>query len=60
MLTKLKQAKNPDENLDLPVDCKNMMKKIFQTKILRLLSNVCEKPKRNSRVYKEIRLPPVG
>jgi hypothetical protein len=35
------------------VDFKKHDEKIFQTKILRLLSIVCEKPKRNSRIHKK-------
>jgi hypothetical protein len=60
MFKKIKTSKNPDENLDLPVDFENMMIKIFLIKRLRLLSIVCEKPKRNPRFHKKIRLQSLG
>ncbi len=34
--------KIPDENPDLPIDFKNLKKKIRQPKVLRLLLNVCD------------------
>ncbi len=49
MIKKIKTNQNPNENLDLPVDFKNMMKNLFLNKRLRLLSIVYEKPKRNPK-----------
>jgi hypothetical protein len=37
-----KTTKNPDENPYLPIDFKNLKKKILRPKVSRLLSNVCD------------------
>jgi hypothetical protein len=42
-----KTTKNSNENLNLPLDFKNLKKIIRQSKVLRLLPNVCDFQKEN-------------